>query len=297
MVFHEVQDQAKEWTIFERLGGGYSISLEGLCFELGGYEVCITKFMILEVIAALIILAIFVPLARRIRGGDLPRGWYWNFFESLLVFVRDQIARPSLDDPHAHAHAGHGHEGHHVEEHTGDKFVPFLWTLFMFILLINLLGMIPFMGSPTASIWVTGGLALCSFVLMHGAGLAARGGLMAYFASIWPPIDVPYVGWLLSAFVFALELFGTAIKSGVLAVRLFANMFAGHMVLGMILLFIYTVGKIEPPAYGLWVGVSLASVFGVVALSLLELFVAFLQAYVFTFLTALFIGMNLHPEH
>jgi F-type H+-transporting ATPase subunit a len=96
--------------------------------------------------------------------------------------------------------------------------------------------------------------------------------------------------------IFAIEFLGSFVKSGVLAVRLFANMFAGHVVLGMILLFIYTVGNAKGFSL-LWVGVTGASVLGVVALSLLEIFVAFLQAYVFTFLTALFMGMNLNPEH
>ena len=89
----------------------------------------------------------------------------------------------------------------------------------------------------------------------------------------------------------------TVIKSGVLAIRLFANMFAGHMVLATILLFIITVGHATHGPSPLWGTVSLASVLGVTALSLLELFVAFLQAYVFTFLTALFMGMSLYPQH
>jgi F-type H+-transporting ATPase subunit a len=80
----------------------------------------------------------------------------------------------------------------------------------------------------------------------------------------------------------------------VLCVRLFANMFAGHMVLGMILYFIIMTAN---TTFLLWGGVTIASVLGVVALSLLELFVAFLQAYIFVFLTALFMGMALHPQH
>jgi F-type H+-transporting ATPase subunit a len=95
--------------------------------------------------------------------------------------------------------------------------------------------------------------------------------------------------------IFALELIGTVIKSGVLAVRLFANMFAGHMVLATILVFIYEVA-LKGNVY-LWEAVTVGSVLSVVALSLLEIFVAFLQAYVFTFLTALFMGMALNPEH
>jgi F-type H+-transporting ATPase subunit a len=113
--------------------------------------------------------------------------------------------------------------------------------------------------------------------------------------ALWPHIDVPYVGWFFSLLIFVIELAGTVIKSIILAVRLFANMFAGHLVLAMILLFIYQVGKqgFTP----LWPVVTIASVLGSVALSLLEIFVAFLQAYVFVFLTALFMGMSLHPEH
>ena len=86
------------------------------------------------------------------------------------------------------------------------------------------------------------------------------------------------------------------IKAFVLAVRLFANMFGGHMVLATVLLFIYLAGM-GGASYLLWGSVTLASVLGIVALSLLELLVAFLQAYVFTFLTSLFMGMALNPQH
>jgi F-type H+-transporting ATPase subunit a len=236
----------------------------------------ITKFMVLELFAAALILAIFIPLARKSARGALPKGAWWNAFESLLTFVRDKIARPNLG------------------EHDADKYVPFLWTQFLFILFCNLLGMIPLLGSPTASIYVTAGLAAIAFVMLHGAAIAKMGG-WHYLQSLWPHIDVPYVGPLFSGFIFAIELLGTFIKSGVLAVRLFANMFAGHLVLAMILLFIFQVGQLGN--YWLWGTVTVASVFGQVGLSLLELFVAFLQAYVFTFLTALFMGMSLHPQH
>jgi F-type H+-transporting ATPase subunit a len=102
-------------------------------------------------------------------------------------------------------------------------------------------------------------------------------------------------GFVLSFAIWFIELAGTVIKAFVLAVRLFANMFAGHMVLASILLFIVIVGN--DGLNLLWGVVTVASVSGVVALSLLELFVAFLQAYVFVFLTSLFMGMALHPEH
>jgi F-type H+-transporting ATPase subunit a len=117
----------------------------------------ITKFMVLELIAAGLILAIFIPLARRARTGALPKGAWWNAFESLLTFVRNEIAKPNLDPPadahhhdeHGHDHHGHDHHGHdHKKEHStrspADLYVPYLWTVFLFVLFCNLLGMIPF---------------------------------------------------------------------------------------------------------------------------------------------------------
>jgi F-type H+-transporting ATPase subunit a len=331
-----VQDQAGYWEIFDKVFGGLDIPLGPTdshghpipLFTVAGHDIFFTKFMLLELIAAALILAIYIPLAKRAKSGELPKGWFWNFFEVLLTFVRNEIAKPTLGDKEA------------------DKFVPYLWTVFLFILFLNLLGMFPFMGSPTASIWVTGGMALISFIMMHGAAIA-KVGVFKYFKSQWPHIEIvpnpwgtsgghghdhgddhshdhghgpitpaahaepkaqPSTGqiaaWVFgSAFgiglclmIFTIEQFGTVIKSGVLAVRLFANMFGGHMVLATLLLFVYTVGN-ATASYALWGGVTLTSVLGVVALSLLELFVGFLQAYVFTFLTSLFMGMALNPQH
>jgi F-type H+-transporting ATPase subunit a len=236
--------------------------------------------MLLELVAAGLILLIYIPLARKARNGDLPRGWRWNMFECLLTFVRNEIARPNLG----------GHD--HPEE--AEKYVPFLWTLFLFILFCNLLGLIPFAASPTASIYMTGGLAIIAFAMIHGAAVIKMGPLH-YVKSLWPHIDVPYVGWIFSLMIFSIDLLSSFIKSGVLAVRLFANMFAGHLVLAFMLFFIFLAGQVGILA--LWGGVTVASVLFVTALSLLELFIAFLQAYVFVFLTAVFMGMALHPEH
>jgi F-type H+-transporting ATPase subunit a len=277
---HEhVQDtpQGGTWELFDRL---FSEPVEIPLPTIFGFTV--TKFMILEVMAALLIIAIYVPLARRVREGNLPKGPWWNWWEALLTFVRDEIARPTLG------------------EHDADKYVPYLWTVFLFILFCNLFGLFPFLGSPTASIWVTAALALCSFVMMHGAAMMKMG-VVHYFQSQWPHIHIGDsliargFGNFLSGVIYCIEMLGTVIKSFVLAVRLFANMFAGHMVLATILLFIVVVGNTRNLA--LWSAVTVGSVLGVVALSLLELFVAFLQAYIFTFLTALFMGMSLHPQH
>ena len=264
----------------DTLFGGLHIDLPAL--NLFGYHFQITKFMVLELLAAGLAIAIFVPLCRRAGRGELPKGPFWNAFESLLTFIREEVAKPNLGG------------------HAADHYLPFLWTLFVFILFMNLLGMFPFLGSPTASIWVTAALAVCSFVMMHGAPIAEHG-VVHYLKSTWPHIELgenlfaKAFGWFLSAAIWTIEMFGTVIKGFVLAVRLFANMYAGHMVLASLLLFIVIVG--HSGLNLLWGVVTVSSVLGVVALSLLELFVAFLQAYVFVFLTSLFMGMALHPEH
>jgi F-type H+-transporting ATPase subunit a len=293
-VMEEVSD-SKVWTFFTHLGGDGGVHVP--LWDLGLFH--ITKFMLVELIAAGLIIAIFVPLARWASRSPTPRGAFWNTFESLLTFIRDEVARPCLSPPAGH-HEEHG-EGH--GEHHGhapgqpdqvDKYVPFLWTVFLFVLFCNLLGLVPTMGSPTASLWVTGALALCSFVMMHGAAIAKMG-FGHYLKSLWPAMDIPFgIGYFLKPMIFLIEVLGTVIKSAVLAVRLFANLFAGHMVSGMILFFIVLVAN---TSIMLWSGVTVASVLGVAALSLLELFVAFLQAYIFTFLTALFMGMALNPQH
>ena len=261
--FEHVVDQ-KNWQIFESLHLGLRLPW------------FLTKYMVLELIAAAVVVAIFVPLARQAQGGEPVKGKFWNAFESLLTFVRDQVVRPCIG------------------EHDADRFMPFFWTLFLFILFCNLLGMFPFMGSPTASISVTGALALCTFCLIHGTAIFHMG-LGKYIISQAPHMEVPFgLGYFLVPMIIVLELFGHVIKSIVLAVRLFANMFAGHTVLAFILMFIVMAKNAGVLTSG---GITVARVVGSAVLSLLELFVAFLQAYIFVFLASLFLGMVLHPEH
>jgi F-type H+-transporting ATPase subunit a len=261
--FEHVLD-SKSWNIFENLN---------VSFTLPGR---FTKYMILELIAAGLVVAIFIPLSKRVRNGEPPRGRFWNAMEGLLTFVRDFVAKPCIG------------------EHDADRFVPFLWTLFLFILFCNLLGMFPFLGSPTANITVTFVLALVTFLVIHGSAIA-RMGPIAYVKSYAPHMDVPFgMGYVLAPFIAFLEIIGQVIKAFVLAVRLFANMFAGHTVLAFILIFIVMV---KDTGWYLFWPITIGSVLGVVALSLLELFVAFLQAFIFVFLAALFLGSALHPAH
>jgi F-type H+-transporting ATPase subunit a len=234
-----------------------------------------SKYTILMFLAAGLILLIYIPLAKKAQSGGPPRGRWWNCWESILTYLRDNLAKPYLG-------------------HDADKYVHYIWTVFLFVLFCNLFGMFPFLGSPTASITVTGALAVITFLFIHGSAIAHMGA-KAYFKSFVPHLELPFpLNYIIPGMIAGIEFVGHFIKAFVLAVRLFANMFAGHLVLAFILFFIVMV-KHEGPV--LFWGVTVSSVIGVVMLSLLELFVAFLQAFVFTFLTALFLGSALHPQH
>lgn len=240
-------------------------------FEAWGIHV--TKFMIIEAIVAVIMLWLFLGLARSVASGKPPRGRLWNMLEVVLLFIRDKVARQAI--------------GHH----DGDRFLPFLWTTFFFILLLNLFGLLPWAGSPTAEIWVTLVLAVVTFAVVLTAGMKKYGPLGFWLGQV-PHMDVPPImAIFLKPMIFVIEVFGMFIKHSILAVRLFANMFAGHLVLAVILGFI-----VQTAALGIWYLVAPASLLGAISLSLLEVMVAFLQAYVFTFLAALFIGMAVHQH-
>jgi F-type H+-transporting ATPase subunit a len=235
----------------------------------------LTKFMVLELIAAVLMIVVFVPLARRIAKGGPPRGGFWNMFEAMIVFLRDEVARPAI--------------GHH----DADRFLPFIWNIFFFILFCNLLGILPWAGSPTGALTVTAAMAVMTFCAVAGSGMT-KFGFVGFWKSLVPHMDLPGpLKYLLVPMIFVIEVAGLLIRHVVLAVRLLANMFAGHLVLAVISSFILSTLKM---AVLLWLGVTVASVLGAAALTLLELFVAFLQAYIFAFLSALFIGMAVHPH-
>jgi F-type H+-transporting ATPase subunit a len=246
----------------------YALELE--LPRIAGIQV--TRFMVSELIAALLMLIVLPLVVAHVRKNHVTRGWFMNMFESLLLFIRDQVARPAI--------GGHG----------ADRFLPYLWTLFFFVLFNNLLGLVPGLASATGNINVTGVLALMTLATVLLAGMREMGAA-GFWLGIVPHMDVPW--WLkppLWGLMFVIEVAGLLIRHVVLAVRLFANMFAGHVVLAVILGFIIVAkGPLFYPVMG-------ASVIGLVLLSLLELFVAFLQAYIFTFLSALFIGSAVHPH-
>jgi len=175
--------------------------------------------------------------------------------------------------------------------HPADKYLPYIWSVFFFVLFCNLLGAVPWMGSPTGNIWVTGVLALFTFAMVIMAGTEASG-FVGFWKSLIPAMDLPpALAILLKPLMWVIEFIGLIIKHGVLAVRLFANIMAGHTVIAVILGFIAQVG-----ASKLVYVVAPASVVGQVGIGLLELFVAFLQSYVFAYLSTLFIAAAKHPH-
>ncbi len=234
----------------------------------------ITRFMVMELVAAAFMLLILIPVVRHIARTPYSRGWFMNMFEAMLLFIRDNVARPAI--------GGHG----------ADRFLPYLWTAFFFVLFNNLLGILPGGASATGNINVTGVLAVMTLCVVTGAGMREMGAA-GFWIGIVPHLDVPkFLKPPLWALMWVIEVVGLLIRHLVLGVRLFANMFGGHVVLSVLLGFILMTGFLSAPFFF----VTPVSLAGVVALSLLELFIAFLQAYIFTFLSAIFIGIALHPH-
>ena len=110
-------------------------------FEAIGVPLHLTKFMVLELVVAVLMIVVFVPLARRMGLGATAARPLWSMFEVMVLFIRDQVARPAIGP------------------RDGDRFLPFLWTIFFFILFLNLIGLVPWGGSPTGAMGVTGALA------------------------------------------------------------------------------------------------------------------------------------------
>lgn len=249
--------------------------LQVLDKSLGPVDFVFTRFMFLELVVAFLLVLTFGLLAKAISGGAAAKGRLANMLESMLLFIRDDVARPCIG------------------KHGADEWLPFLWTMFFFVLGLNLFGMVPWMGSATGALAVTGTLALITFAMVVYAG-SKEMGFVGFIKAQVPHMELPKpIAVLLVPMIFVIEIFGLLVKHFVLAVRLLANMMAGHIVLAVIVAFIAAAWKIGPLTWGT---VSIASLLGAVALSLLELFVAFLQAYIFVFLSALFIGAAKHPH-
>ena len=164
----------------------------------------------------------------------------------------------------------------------------------MGILISNLLGAVPFLGTSTGHLWVTAPLALTTLVVVIKAG-CSENGIIGYLKALVPHMELPGpMGLVLLPMIWVIEVAGLLIKHSVLAVRLFANMMAGHTVIAVMLGFIADAFN-QPEAWMIWL-VTPASIFGQVLIGLLELFFSLVQAYVFSLLAALFIGAAVNPH-
>ncbi|QQS36893.1 MAG: F0F1 ATP synthase subunit A [Ignavibacteriales bacterium] len=228
-----------------------------------GIDITPTKHVIFMWLAALLVLVIFSIVAGKYKKSLVPKG-IANFFEILVVFVRDEIARPTI--------------GHHY-----NKFLPYLLTVFFFILFGNFLGLIPFSATFTSNIAVTASLAIITFVVTQFGGMKSNG-VFGYLKGLVPH-GIP--SWMLIIMI-PVEILGLFTKPFALAIRLFANMIAGHtVILALIgLIFFMQTVFVAPVSIGF-----------ALFIYLLEILVALIQAYIFTMLSSLFIGMAVHQEH
>lgn len=247
-------------------------------------KLTILSDQIVMMIVAGVLLSVFLPmLVRRRRSNDEIGGMvaagFANFIETICHYLRETVAKPNL------------------QEHT-DRFIMYIWSVFFFILTMNLLGLLPIPaisgvfgthigGTATGNIYVTAVLALATMVMMVVNGLRIGG--KDYLAHFCPgPI-------LLAPLLVPVELLGLGAKIFALAIRLFANMMAGHILLAVLLSFILMAISSIGTAGGFAVAVPV--ILGSIAITLLEIFVAFLQAFIFTFLTTLFLGMSVVLHH
>lgn len=230
-----------------------------------------TRQLVFILLSALLCIAIFVPLARALASRDpkkAPKGRA-NALEAIVLYFRNEMVRTNIG-------------------HDADGYTPFIITVFFFILFMNLFGLTPLGVTATANLSVTASLALIAFVVTEVTGMVALGPAgyaqtIFYLPSGLPPLMVPI---MLPIMTFV-EFLGKLTKPFALAIRLFANMMAGHIlilaIVGMVL-----VTKSWLVAGGAVVVMS--------ALMILELFVACLQAYIFAMLTSVFIGLIRHPH-
>jgi F-type H+-transporting ATPase subunit a len=246
---------------------GFHIDLPHI--SLMGLDISITKNVVMMWIAAALLIFIFVLFAR--KRSISPKGVFLNFFESFVFFVRDDMVYKIMG------------------EKQGRKWLPFFLTLFFFILFCNLLGLVPFGATATGNLAVTASLALITLVLIQVGGMMEQG-FFTYLKNIVPS-GIPL--WLYPIMI-PVEILAQFTKPFALTIRLFANMTAGHIVMLCLLSLIFIFKD-----YGTGVAVAISGpvLFFVLFIQLLEILVALIQAFIFTFLSIIFIGAALHPEH
>ena len=256
------------WIMHHVMDGNY-LDFEPICkiylprLQLFGFDLSITKYTFFVFLVAILLIIIGLAAAKGYKKSLIPKG-FSNLLEIIILFVRDEIVKPSI---------GKGFEA----------YLPYMLTLFFFILVSNLLGLVPFATTITGNIAITATLAIISFIVTQYSGMKSYG-VLKYLKGLVPsgmPIFIVPIMALI-------EIIGLFTKPFALCVRLFANMIAGHIIIFSLigLIFILHTVYVAPVSIGF-----------ALFIEMLELLVAVIQAYVFTMLTALFIGMAKHSEH
>lgn len=240
----------------------------------GPFPLVITQHMLGVMIVSLLVYGVMTLLAEMatasVDAEHAPRGKFANFFEPIVMYIRNEMLMPSM--------------GSH-----GLKYLPYFLTFFFFILFSNLIGLVPGMGTVTSNWNVTFALAVIVFLMIFVFGSIENGGLGKLVLNMVPS-GLPWPIWPL---LFVIEvIIGPLVKGAALCIRLFANMVGGHLVITVLL----GMGALTEIAT-LSVGITVVSTLAAVAMGLLEIFIAFLQAYIFTLLAIIFVGMAVHPEH
>ncbi len=274
----------------EPLGGGIHVGggdIPALNIYDGVYHFFITNHLMMTAVSAVAVVLTFIFVASRVKptGKGMQayktRGRFAQLFETMCAFIRDEVVRPNLGS-------------------LTDKYIYYIWTVFFFVLFANVLGLIPFGtllqpitgnshwgGSATGNLSLNVMLAGCSFVAILFIGIRETG-VKTFFAHFNP------LGWddpkmlVIGIPLYFLEWMGLFIKCIVLAMRLFGTMMSGHLVIAA---FVGLVFMASESSHALGYAVQLSVILGGIALTLLELFICFLQAFIFTFLTVLFISM------
>jgi len=232
-------------------------------FQLFGLDLSITRHVLFMWIGAILLFIVMTRVAKAYKSSMVPKG-FTNFWEVFILFVRDEIAKPTI---------GKGFE----------KFLPYLLTAFFFILFGNFLGLIPFSATFTSNISVTATMAIFTFLVIQFGGMR-NNGVFGYFKGLIPH-GVPI---FLLPIMAVVELLGLLAKPFALAIRLFANMTAGHIVIYALISLIFVMQSVG------WAGLAIPMALFIYGL---EVLVALLQAYIFTMLSSLFIGMAVHQDH
>ena len=238
-----------------------------------------TKHVVMLLFGALALTVVMLLTARAHRrasaAGAAPTGGT-NAIEAMILYIRDEVILPNV--------------GHH-----GEGFVPYLMTAFFFILTLNLLGLVPFGSTATGNISVTATMAIMTFLTVEIAGVRANG--LGYLNTIfyWDTKQPLFMRIVLFLIISPVELIGKFTKPFALAIRLFANMTAGHIVVLAFVGMIFTFSAVENPAVRV-VAMGLPAIMAV-AIMMLELLVAILQAFIFTLLSAVFIGQMRASHH